>query len=102
MRQLTEGVWSVSKHFSLDFTHFSNFCSVHKDRSIQKSELAFSLFQNIECWLKNDAMSKRSGGILLAPKQGKKNLAKFLGIDMSALSDYDGVAGVAGSTTQGM
>ena len=58
---------------------------------------------NIEWWLKNDAMSKRSGGgILLAPKQGKKNLAKFLGIDMSALSDYDGVAGVAGSTTQGM
>ena len=44
---------------------------------------------NIERLLKSDNTVKRSGdvgdGILLAPKQGKKNLAKFLGIDMSAL-----------------
>ena len=44
---------------------------------------------NIERLLKSDNTVKRTGdvgdGILLAPKQGKKNLAKFLGIDMSAL-----------------
>ena len=44
---------------------------------------------NIERLLKSDNTAKRIGGvgdgILLAPKQGKKNLAKFLGIDMSAL-----------------
>ena len=44
---------------------------------------------NIERLLKSDNTVKGSGdvgdGILLAPKQGKKNLAKFLGIDMSAL-----------------
>ena len=44
---------------------------------------------NIERLLKSDNNVKRTGdvgdGILLAPKQGKKNLAKFLGIDMSAL-----------------
>ena len=35
---------------------------------------------------KNDNTSKKNS-ILLAPKQGRKNLAKFLGIDMSALAD---------------
>ena len=63
--------------------------------------------RNSLSWILNgpqqsDNTAPRRNGILLAPKQGKKNLAKFLGIDMSALSDYDGVAGVAGSTTQGM
>ena len=41
---------------------------------------------NIERLLKSDNTVKRTGdvgdGILLAPKQGKKNLAKFLGIDL--------------------
>jgi len=46
--------------------------------------------QNFLCSAdKSDNTVKRTGdvgdGILLAPKQGKKNLAKFLGIDMSAL-----------------
>ena len=48
-----------------------------------------ALIMNIERLLKSDNTVKRTGdvgdGILLAPKQGKKNLAKFLGIDMSAL-----------------
>ena len=55
---------------------------------------------NIERLLKSDNTVKRTGdvgdGILLAPKQGKKNLAKFLGIDMSALAEAEHTAGLPG------
>ena len=66
-----------------------------------------SRIMNIERLLKSDNTVKRSAdvgdGILLAPKQGKKNLAKFLGIDMSALQAEAGEqtlqTGQAGITT---
>ena len=61
---------------------------------------------NIERLLKSDNTVKRTGdvgdGILLAPKQGKKNLAKFLGIDMSALQAEAGEqTGHTGNTQAG-
>ena len=61
---------------------------------------------NIERLLKSDNTVKRTGdvgdGILLAPKQGKKNLAKFLGIDMSALQAEAGEqTGHTGNTQPG-
>ena len=43
---------------------------------------------HIEWFIKSDNTSKKNG-ILSAPRQGKKNLAKFLGIDMSALALAD-------------
>ena len=50
----------------------------------------------IEHFSQNDKTSKKAG-ILLAPKQGKKNLAKFLGIDMSALAEAEhGAPGLPG------
>ena len=49
----------------------------------------------IEHFSQNDKTSKKNG-ILLAPKQGKKNLAKFLGIDMSALAEAEQSAGSHG------
>ena len=49
----------------------------------------------IEHFSQNDKTSKKNG-ILLAPKQGKKNLAKFLGIDMSALAEAEHSAGLTG------
>lgn len=71
-----------------------------------------SRIMNIERLLKSDNTVKRSAdvgdGILLAPKQGKKNLAKFLGIDMSALQAeageqtlQTGQAGITANTQAG-
>ena len=53
------------------------------------------LYRIIEHFSQNDKTSKKNG-ILLAPKQGKKNLAKFLGIDMSALAEAEHSAGLTG------
>ena len=53
----------------------------------------------IEHFSQNDKTSKKNG-ILLAPKQGKKNLAKFLGIDMSALTEAEHGAGLPGKTVE--
>ena len=54
------------------------------------------LYRIIEHFSQNDKTSKKNG-ILLAPKQGKKNLAKFLGIDMSALAEAEhGAPGLPG------
>ena len=44
----------------------------------------FSLYVWFTLWMMFDQNRRQTGILTAQPKQGKKNLAKFLGIDMSA------------------